>query len=272
MDTNKLIVDITRLFWEMNSYDKFSDCEMRLLFYILEMAVKRQDINDIPFSATCVSGMFHVNRKTLIIALGRLIARGLLRCTKRDARGGCRTVSLVNPENLNSQQNSSINIINKENIKEKNKDNFNNLKEKNIKKEGKVKKEAEAEKELDELGKILRADGRWHKAMQASLAKERPMETEEVAQLVDEFISNQQSIGRRTRIESDLRSHCFNWIRYRLRNPQSPQTNKVNNINNINIQENGNNPTYKQLSALKYHPRRGAEVRATTPAEYKTWF
>lgn len=274
MDTDKLIVEVNKLFWEKNYVEKFSNCEMRLLFHLLEMAVRRQDINDIPFNAASIAGLFNVNRKTVVAACTRLIERGLLRCTRLDASGGRRTVSLVDLENQNSNQKSSTSSINNNiNIKDNNKDIYKNINNK-VKKEAKVKTEAEPEKSLDELSETLRADNRWHEAMLETLAKEKPIESGEVARMIDEFIQNQRLAGVNARKESDLRSHCFNWIRYRLRNPQPSQTNRINNgyANNINTQQNGNNTTCQQLSRPTFHPRRGAEVRVATPEEYKTWF
>ena len=236
------IYELLNRFWVENEYDTFSKSDICLYFFLLDKANQARWQMPFKYKTELISAQLGISRNNILKARDRLSERGLITYQKGTGnnipasyciidRISNATVDVTHNDTVNGAETVTDNVT------------HYNIKDKDVDKDNSFYKEGYMS--LEKLESSLLSDREWQSQIQARISQ--PVTQAELMDYLNTFFAFQNKKGIRARAIEEVKNHFQNWLNQKL---------KTKN-------ENGNN------RPEECDPRRGTEIKATSPEDYK---
>ncbi len=236
------IYELLNRFWVENEYETFSKSEICLYFFLLDKANQARWQMPFKYKTELISAQLDISKNSIIRARDRLSNRGLItyqggtgKNTLASDRISNATVEVTHNGTINRSESVTDNVTQ-----------FGphyNIKDKDVDKDNSIYKEGYMS--LEKLESSLLSDREWQSKLQTHISQ--PVTQAELMDYLNTFFAFQKKKGIRARAIEEVRNHFQNWLNQKL---------KTKN-------EYGNN------KPEECDPRRGTEIKATSPEDYK---
>ena len=236
------IYELLNRFWVENEYETFGKAEICLYFFLLDKTNQARWQMPFKYKTELISAQLGISKNNIIRARDGLSKRGLITYqggTGNNTPASYCIIDRISNATVDATHNDTVNGS----VSVTDNGTHYNIKDKDVDKDNSIYKEGYMS--LEKLESSLLSDREWQSQIQARISQ--PVTQAELMDYLNTFFAFQKKKGIKARAIEEVKTHFQNWLNQKL---------KTKN-------EYGNN------RSEECDPRRGTEIKATSPEDYK---